>query len=43
MPRQPRLVSGHKVPLVPGICTRFFCRRGVALGRDLPAIRSPLL
>jgi hypothetical protein len=42
MMRQPRLVSDHEVPLVPGICPRFLRRRcRVALGRDLPAIRSP--
>jgi hypothetical protein len=38
-----RLVSDHAVPLVPGFRTRFCCRRGVALGRDLPAIPGPLL
>jgi hypothetical protein len=41
--RHPRLVSDHEVPLVPGIRTRFCCRRGAALGRDFPAIPGPLL
>ena len=40
---QPRLVSDHEVPLVPGFRTRFCCRRGAALGRDLPAMLSLLL
>jgi hypothetical protein len=42
MPRQPRLVSGYQVPLVPGIRPRFLrCRRGVALDRDVPAFPQP--
>lgn len=40
MPRQPRLVSGHRVPLVPGIRTRFWW---VAVGWlwTAPFPRSP--